>query len=119
MIDETVISINGLTTYCVIGANGWERNIKQKVVVDINLWVDESEAINSDMLEDALNYKKLKDVVLQFVSTSSYNLIEALAFNIAKLCLKEDKVKKVKVKVSKPGAISYAEEAAFEITLKK
>ncbi|MGC8661459.1 MAG: dihydroneopterin aldolase [Nitrososphaeria archaeon] len=119
LIDETIISINGLAVYCVIGANEWERNIKQKVIVDIDLWVDELEAINSDELEDAVNYKKLKDGVLQFVSASSYHLIEALAYNVAKLCLKENKVKKVRVKVSKPGAISYAEEAAFEIILKK
>jgi FolB domain-containing protein len=119
LIDETITSINGLAAYCVIGANEWERNIKQKVIIDVNLWVGEEEALHSDKLEDAVNYKKLKDDILQFVSASSYHLIEALAYNVAKLCLKENKVNKVKVKVSKPGSISYAEGAAFEIILKK
>ncbi len=119
LIDETVTSIRGLAAYCVIGANEWERNIRQKVVIDIDLWVDVPEALNSDRLEDAVDYKKLKDRVLQFVSASSYRLIEALAYNVAKLCLGESRVKRVRVRVSKPGSISYAEEAAFEITLSR
>lgn len=119
LIDEMITSINGLTVYCVIGANEWERNVKQKVIIDINLWVYKSEAIYSDRLENALDYKKLKDKVIKFVQSSSYHLIEALAYNVADMCLQEERVKKVRVKVSKPGALSYAREAAFEIVLKK
>ncbi|MGC8557743.1 MAG: dihydroneopterin aldolase [Nitrososphaeria archaeon] len=119
LINEMITSIKGLTVYCIIGANSWERNIKQKVIIDINLWVDASEAIYSDRLENTLDYKKLKDKVLSFVQSSSYHLIEALAYNVANMCLQEDKVKMVRVKVSKPGALSYAREAAFEIVLKK
>lgn len=119
MIDETVTSIRGLEAYCVIGANEWERDIRQKVVIDIDLWVDVGEALNSDRLEDTVDYKKIKDKVLQFVSSSSYHLIEALAYNVAKICLNESRVKRVRVRVSKPGSLSYAEEAAFEITMSK
>ncbi len=72
LINEMITSIKGLTVYCIIGANSWERNIKQKVIIDINLWVDASEAIYSDRLENTLDYKKLKDKVLSFVQSSSY-----------------------------------------------
>lgn len=114
-----IISIKGLTVYCIIGANEWERNVKQKVIIDINLVVDASEAIYSDRLEKAMDYKKLKDKVISLVQSSSYHLIEALAYNVADMCLQEERVKAVSVKVSKPGALSYAREAAFEIVLKK
>ncbi len=70
-----------------------------------------------DQIADTVNYKKLKDKVVKVVESSSNRLLEALAYSIAKICLAEERVEKVKVTVDKPGALSYARSVAFELEM--
>ncbi|MDG7034616.1 MAG: dihydroneopterin aldolase [Nitrososphaerota archaeon] len=111
------IVIRDLSLYCVIGDNEWERGIKQNVMVTIELWVNVDRALVSDQIADTVNYKKLKDKVVRVVESSSNRLLEALAYSIAKICLAEERVEKVKVTVDKPGALSYARSVAFELEM--
>lgn len=111
------IVIRDLSLYCVIGDNEWERGIRQNVNVTIELWVDVEKALASDLIDDTVNYKRLKDRVVKMVEGSSYRLLEALTYNIAKTCLSEERVERVRVAVDKPGALSHARSVAFELEM--
>ncbi len=102
------IFITALTAEAVIGIYDWEREVKQRLEIDLEIWMDLRAAATSDAIEDTLNYKSVAKRVLAFVEASRYRLVEALAGEIARIVLEEFKVARVRVTVHKPGAIRHS-----------
>ena len=102
------IFITALTAETVIGIYDWEREVKQRLEIDLEIWMDLRAAATSDAIEDTLNYKSVAKRVLAFVEASRYRLVEALAGEIARIVLEEFKVARVRVTVHKPGAIRHS-----------
>lgn len=113
------IIIKGLKLDCIIGVNEWERNKKRPVIIDITAYTDISKAANSDNLDNAVNYKEICDLVVNFVKQSHFYLVETLTEEIANICLKNFKIKKIKVIILKPKALELAESAGVEIVREK
>jgi len=99
------IFVHALKTEAIIGIFDWERQVKQTVVVDIEIGADVRKAALSDSIGDTLNYKRVAKRVLAFVEESKFHLVETLAEHIAMLLLEDFGVAWVRVSLSKPGAI--------------
>ena len=99
------IFLSELKIDTVIGLWEWERRIRQTVVVDLEMSADIAKAAATDDVADTLNYKSVAKRVQEFVSESSFKLVETLAENIAAIIRDEFDVAWVKVRVNKPGAI--------------
>ena len=99
------IFIHALKTEAIIGIFDWERQVKQTVIVDIEISADVRKAALSDSIDDTLNYKRVAKRVLSFVEESKFHLVETLAEHIAMLMLEEFSVAWVRISLSKPGAI--------------
>jgi dihydroneopterin aldolase len=99
------IFIHALKTEAIIGIFDWERQVKQTVIVDIEIGADIRKAALSDAIEDTLNYKRVAKRVLAFVEESKFHLVETLAERIAMLLLEEFAISWVGLSLSKPGAI--------------
>jgi dihydroneopterin aldolase len=99
------IFIHALKTETIVGIFDWERQVKQTVVVDIEISADIAKAARSDSIDDTLNYKGIAKRVLAFVDESSFHLVETLAEHVAMLILEEFGVSWVSITLSKPGAI--------------
>lgn len=99
------IFITALKTEAIIGIFDWERQVKQTVIVDIEISADIAKAALSDSIDDTLNYKGVAKRVLAFIEVSSFHLVETLAEQIAMLILQEFGVAWVSITLSKPGAI--------------
>jgi 7,8-dihydroneopterin aldolase/epimerase/oxygenase len=99
------IFIHALKTEAIIGIFDWERQVKQTVLVDIEISADIRKAALSDAIDDTLNYKRIAKRVLSFVEGSSFHLVETLAEHIAMLMLEEFGIAWVRISLSKPGAI--------------
>lgn len=104
---DTVV-IEGLTVECVIGVRDWERKIKQRVVLDLELAWDIRRAASTDDLADALDYAAVSRRLTDFVSESRFELIETLAARCADLVRSEYAVPWLRLKLSKPGAVPNA-----------
>lgn len=102
------IFLTGLRTDAVIGIYDWEREIRQVVIVDLEMATDIRQASATDDIQYALNYKSISDRVMQFVTDSSFGLIETLAERIAALVQDEFQVPWLRVTVHKPDAIEAA-----------
>ena len=109
------IYIRDLSIRCIIGVNQDERTEKQDVVINVILFTDTRKAGQTDVLEDSVDYKKVKKAILSLVESSEFLLIEKLAEEIAKVCLDDSKVQKVNVTVDKPGVLRYTRSVAVEI----
>jgi 7,8-dihydroneopterin aldolase/epimerase/oxygenase len=100
-----IIFLSGLTTECIIGIWDWERRVKQKVVVDLEMGADIRRAAATDHIDDTLDYKRVAKRLLQFVGDSQFQLVETLAERIAELVITEFAVPWVRVRLNKQGAI--------------
>jgi dihydroneopterin aldolase len=99
------IFIHALKTEAIIGIFDWERQVRQTVIVDIEIGADVRKAALSDSIEDTLNYKRVAKRVLTLVQESSFHLVETLAEHIAMLILEDFGVAAVRISLSKPGAV--------------
>ena len=109
------IIIENLRARCIIGVFPHERNRKQDVVINITLYTDIKQAVKSDDLNDTVDYKTLRDEILEHVEGSAFNLIETLAESVASICLQTKGVSSVSVKVDKPGALTFADNVSVMI----
>lgn len=100
-----IIFLSGLTTECIIGIWDWERRVKQKVVVDLEMGADIRRAAGSDRIDDTLDYKRVSKRLLQFIGDSEFQLVETLTERIAELVITEFSVPWVRVRLNKQGAI--------------
>lgn len=109
------IFIHALKTEAIIGIFDWERQVRQTVLVDIDMQVDVRKAALSDSIDDTLNYKRVSKRVLAFIEASRYHLVETLTERIAMLVLAEFGVSWVRVALSKPGAIRSSRDVGIVI----
>ena len=109
------IFIKDLLCRGVIGISDRERSQPQNIVVNIVLFSDISNAGTSDSIEDCVNYRTVAKQVLAHTESIQRYTVEALATDIANLCLENQAVKKVVVRVEKPGAVRFSASVGVEI----
>ncbi|QDT53091.1 Dihydroneopterin aldolase [Caulifigura coniformis] len=102
------IEIEDLLVRTIIGVNPEERENRQDVVISLRLDTDLRPAARTDSIDDAVNYRTITKSVIAFVEQSSFHLVEKLAEEIARLCLREPRVERVRVHLRKPGALRFS-----------
>jgi dihydroneopterin aldolase len=108
-----IIYLKELKIETVIGIYPWERQIKQTVILDLEMAADIRKAAKTDRVEDTLDYKSVAKRLLEFVNHSEFQLIETLAERIAEILLTEFAVPWVRLQLSKPGAIRGARDVGI------
>jgi dihydroneopterin aldolase len=103
------VFINGLRAETVIGVYDWERNIRQPLLIDLELAADVAKAAEADSIENALDYATISNRVVQEVEASSHQLIETLAEGLATMIRNEFGVSWLRLRITKPTAVSNAE----------
>jgi dihydroneopterin aldolase len=88
-----------------IGVTPGERRFPQTCSADIVIWGDFETAALTDELSDALDYSRVLATVLEVAHMREYNLLETLAYGIARAILAGFRAQRVNVKVRKQPAI--------------
>ena len=109
------VFISDLIARGIIGVNDWEREKPQEVSINIVLFADLHEAGRSDSLEDSVNYRTVAKLVLAHAETAQRQTVEALAADVARLCLEQPGVQQVRVRIEKPGAVRFSRSVGVEI----
>lgn len=99
------VFIEDLRIQTVIGVFDWEREITQTIGLDLQMAFDIGRAAKSDNIADTLDYKSVSKRLIQFVESSEFQLVEALAEHCAQIVLDEFPVNWLRLKLSKPGAV--------------
>ena len=102
------IFIRELTAETTIGIYDWERDIRQKVLIDLEMEVDTSIAASTDSISDALDYSQISHELITFIEASDFFLVETLAEELTGIILEKFKVVWVRLRLTKPEALTKA-----------
>ncbi|HHJ39352.1 MAG: dihydroneopterin aldolase [Methylothermaceae bacteria B42] len=110
-----IIFLRGLQIDTIIGIYEWEREIKQTVILDLEMATDIRQAAATDSIENTLDYKAVSKRIISFVESSSFFLVETLAEKTAEIILTEFSVPWLKLTLNKKGAIRGASDVGIII----
>jgi dihydroneopterin aldolase len=107
-IKMDLVFIEQLEVITTIGVYDWEQQIKQKLVLDLEMAHNNKPAAESDDVAFALNYAAVSDAVTEHIATGRFLLVERVAEEVAELIMSKFSVPWVKVRLTKPGAVVNA-----------
>ena len=110
-----IIYLHDLRIDTVIGVFDWERQVRQTVILDLEMAADIRRAAARDDLTDTLNYKAVAKRLIEFVGNSEFQLVETLAERVAELMLNEFGVPWLRLRVNKQGAVRGARDVGVII----
>ena len=96
------IEISGLSLYTRLGVTAAEREIGQRLLIDMTLEVGEVDATVTDMVEDTVDYGEVCNTVALVAQQRSYKTLERLSTAIADRLLADYSIEAVSVKCAKP-----------------
>lgn len=109
------ISIERLKLRTIIGFQKWERTKVQDVVISISFRFDATAAIESDDVDDAIDYKVMTKKIISAVEASSFNLLESLVHMVYKVVCDTSGVVSACVVAEKPGALRFCDTVSAKI----
>ncbi len=110
-----IVFVRDLRIDTVIGIYDWEREVKQTVILDLEMGADISKAAATDQIEDTLDYKSVAKRLVEFVEGAEFQLVETLAERCAHIIREEFGVAWVRLTLNKIGAVSKARDVGVII----
>jgi dihydroneopterin aldolase len=109
----------GLKFFGCHGVQPQEKLQAQPFIVDLELFIDLDKASREDDIEYTVDYTRVYDLVREIVENKYFNLIEALAGDIAANVLDKFPVQTVEITVYKPEAPLEGEFEYFAVRLRR
>jgi 7,8-dihydroneopterin aldolase/epimerase/oxygenase len=98
-----------------IGVYEHEKRYEQRVLISADLWVRDDYDGVSDRLSDVVDYGKVVDDIILLAQSEHVHLIETLAERIARQCLSDPRVERVRVRIEKPDVARSFKGVGIEI----
>jgi dihydroneopterin aldolase len=100
--ESITVEITGLSLYTHHGVSEAEREVGQRLVLDLRLDVGESDATVTDSIEDTVDYAQVCQLVALIAQQRSHKTLERLCSSIANRLLADYDLEGVWVKATKP-----------------
>jgi dihydroneopterin aldolase len=110
-----LIRLKNITIFGFYGVSPQEREVGQKIEIDLDLHANLSAACVSDSLQDTINYETVYTTVMELVDAGKrYRLLESLGEEICNAVLRQYPVTKVRIGMRKlnlpfPNNLSHVE----------
>ncbi len=104
-----IIKIENLKLRTVVGIYDWEKEKKQDVIINIEMEFDGAKAIESDSIEDTIDYKTITKQIIDMVEGNEFNLIEKIAGDAIGIVMENEMVENASIRVDKPGALRFTD----------
>ncbi|TIB78562.1 hypothetical protein E3Q23_00784 [Wallemia mellicola] len=99
----SITKISNIDVDIIIGIHPWERQFKQKVLLDLTI-------------KGNHDYNLLIQRLVEFLEQSDYHVLENLALDAARLAIVDLKLPEVTIKAAKPSALTFADSASVQVT---
>jgi dihydroneopterin aldolase len=101
-VESVTVEISGLSLYTHHGVSEAEREVGQRLVLDLRLDVGETDATVTDSIEDTVDYGEVCQLVALIAQQRSHKTLERLCSTIADRLLADYDLEAVWVKAAKP-----------------
>ena len=109
------VFVRDLTLLALIGIHDAEKIKAQRIVVSIDLSVQETDGPMPDDISHVVSYEIIVKKCEAIVAEGHVNLVETLAEKFADACLKDRRVVAARVRIEKPDIIPNAKSVGVEI----
>ena len=99
---EVTIEISGLSLFTHVGVTAAEREVGQRLLLDLRLEVGDCDATVTDRIEDTIDYAQVCDTANLVAQQHSYKTLERLCAAIADRLIEHFSANSVWVKAAKP-----------------
>ena len=101
-VESVTVEITGLSLYTRHGVSEAEREVGQRLVLDLRLDVGQTDATVTDSIEDTVDYADVCQLVALIAQQRSHRTLERLCSTIADRLLADYDLEGVWVKATKP-----------------
>ena len=109
------VFVRDLDLMALIGIYEHEKTDPQRIIVNIDLSVQEGDGPQDDDIGHVVSYEIVVKKVEQIIAEGHINLVETLCEKIAAACLRDKRVVAARVRVEKPDIIPNARSVGVEI----
>ena len=109
------VFIKNLRAHGIIGIHQHEREMPQDILINATVYSDTNQAAQTDDIKDCVNYSTLASKLKAHAESAARHTVEALANDLAEICLQEQGVEKVILRVEKPDAVPSAQSVGVEV----
>lgn len=109
------VFVRDLECMALIGIYDHEKIKPQRIIVNIDLSVQETDGPMADEISHVVSYEIIAKKVESILAEGHTNLVETLCEKIAQACLKDKRVLAARVRVEKPDIIPNARSVGVEI----
>ena len=106
------VFVRGLQVQAGIGVYDHEHGRLQTLVIDVTLDLGDRPV---ERLSDTVNYETVAEHCRAIVAEGHVGLVESFAERLALDCLRDERVRRVVVRIEKPGALDQASAAGCEV----
>jgi 7,8-dihydroneopterin aldolase/epimerase/oxygenase len=108
------VRLNDVVFFAHLGVSEAEREVGQRIHVDVDLEVDLERPSRTDDLHDTVNYEAVFREISRVAEGTRYRLLESLAGALVRALLESFPASQVRIRVRKPnvpfaGSLSSAE----------
>ena len=114
-----IIRIKNLRLRTIIGVKHWERRKTQDVIINVEMEFDGSKVAESDNINDTINYKTIRNRIVEEVEKSRFYLLDRLASHVLKIVMEDKKVQRATVEVDKPNALRFADSVSVSCSAER
>ncbi|MEQ1647331.1 MAG: dihydroneopterin aldolase [Hyphomicrobiaceae bacterium] len=110
------IFITNLEILASVGVFEIEHRYEQRVIISLELNVDDTYDGKSERLSDVVDYSELARATEAITQSGHFKLIETLAERIAEMGLKDQRIRDIRVRIEKPDIMPRCSSVGIEIT---
>lgn len=106
------IRIEGLEVRCIVGVYRRERDVPQRLIVDVDLYLDTDVAARSGRLSDTVSYDHVAAQIAFLLEAARFAMLETAALTLARTLLappalgeRRAQVERATIRLTKPEAL--------------
>jgi dihydroneopterin aldolase len=115
-ITRRSVIMSEIEVLCSIGLHDFEKQARQRVLIDLEVALDPAREPSSDQVEDTLDYDVIREGVIRIASERHHDLQETLARRILDFTMSLKDVVGVTVTTSKPDVYPDCRAVSYRIS---
>lgn len=109
------VFVRDLELKALVGVHDHEKIAPQRIIINVDLMVDESEPVQDDVFRTVVDYERVVIKIKEIIDKGHVNLLETLAERFAARCLDDGRVMSVRIRIEKPDVMPEAASVGIEI----